>query len=62
MPWKAANCKAFLHFPANQVLLEMVKNQTPRLTGAAFFWAGVVSPFAYRRGGLVASASLSRPS
>jgi hypothetical protein len=42
MPWKAANCKAFLHFPANQVLLEMVKNQTPRLTGAAFFWATVL--------------------
>jgi hypothetical protein len=33
----AANRKAFSHFSANPVLREMVKNQSPRLTGAAFF-------------------------
>jgi len=32
-----ANSKRFPHFPANRVSWEMVKNQSPRLTGAAPF-------------------------
>jgi hypothetical protein len=38
-----ANRKDFSHLPENPVSREMVKNQSPRLTGAAFFWAGVQS-------------------
>ena len=50
-----ANRKDFLHFPENPVSREMVKNQSPRLTGAALFLGPATDrsaqPLRHRRAG-----------